>query len=145
MTGDGYGHVNDVRHRRGHQDVNVIWQGENAGLSLFMAGVAGADIFAGQTPGNPLDSSYSTVICRQRNAGAVFRTVFHPYAERPLVRSVIWHGGDLFQDGWTTCTVDIGGRQEHWQVRQHAQIAISPSAQAAGSAQTFDYTLESLP
>lgn len=144
-AGDGYAHLSDARGRPGDQDVALDWQGEQAGLSLFVAGVPGAEILAGQTPGNPPDASLDTVICRQRNSSALFRSVFHPYTEGPQLRNVVWQGGDLARDGWTTCTVQIGDRQEHWQIRQQAQITIPSSVQAPAGAQTFDYVLESCP
>jgi hypothetical protein len=78
-TAHGYQHIRNPRSARTDEGWTARWDDGDAGVSLAMAGVPGAEVLTGIGPGNPPSESLPLVIARRRARSAQFATALLVY------------------------------------------------------------------
>jgi hypothetical protein len=137
--GDGYQHIAQAQRLRTDQALTLDWQVAEAGVQLFVAGAADAEVITGLTPGNPPSEQATTLIQRRYGTRAVFLSLFHPYRPKPTISAVEWVGRDLLGAGWAGCQITLGAQQEQWLIQLGP---IPPTGWAPlSTAECFTYVL----
>ena len=142
LEGDGYEYIDNLSTRPALDNIALDWQFGETGMKLFMAEGDGTTLYAGPAPGNPAEDVQDLMIRQRTAARTAFVSVFHPYAERPRIVSVTWHGSDLTGAGWAACTVEGSDRKELWIVRSGPDVEVPGWLGDLPASSRFEYTLE---
>ena len=105
--GVAYRHLSGIRERSATGPLRLEWRDAAFGLQLWVPPMIDEQVFTGISPANPPATFYGFVLRRSHKSRAVFLSVFHPYRDTPLVRSVefLEQGGLLVQ---------VSGRADRW-------------------------------
>jgi len=109
--GVAYPHLGDISELTVAGPMQLQWGEDSFGLSLWMPGIAGEQVFTGLSPGNPPTTQYGFLLRRRQEARAMFVSVVHPYRKTPAVSAVEF----LLNDG---LVVHVCGRADRWTAQQ---------------------------
>jgi len=111
--GVAYQHLGGICERTTAGLVQVHWRDGSFGLTLWMPGSVGEQVFTGLSPANPPTTQSGFVLRRRHGSRAVFVSVFHPFRKTSSVQRV-----EFLEDGGLL--VEVAGRTDRWTAEQLA-------------------------